>query len=204
MIKKLVSNKYVNNYLQKGRLGDKMEIEQEERAIIEYIKGMTSRYYKDFDILKLYYVSDKEGISLDLEVTSYVFELGKIVTDKYKNIMNRFEFIKVETLYDVLVSSSKFKKGGKVSIYNTYEVMFKSPITKYDHDIVNYSFFPKRYIDSYEQSIRFYEIGKENLINAGVSEKISEARSTFMKEIMNKYHEEQYEVYKDFENLDLF
>ncbi len=181
-----------------------MTINEEERKIIEYINGMTARYYQDFDILKIYYVSNEDGTSLNMEVTSYVYEQERIVTDRYKNIMNRFEFIKLETVYDILISSSKFKKGGSVSIYNTNDIMFKSDEVNYDEDIISYSFFPKRCIDSYEQSIRFYEVGKENLINADAPEDISESRASFMKEVMNKYHEEQYDVYKDFENLDLF
>ncbi len=179
-------------------------IEKEELSIIEYVKGMTARYYKDFDILKVNYTSNKDGTSIDMEVTSYVYEFGKIITDRYKNIMNRFEFIKIETIYDVLVSYSKFKKGGTTSVYNTYEIMFKSSNGEYDGDIISYSFFPMRCISSYEESIRFYELGKENLVNSAAPDEITESRSNFMKVIMNKYHEEQYDLYKDFENLEIF
>ncbi len=181
-----------------------MTMDDEDLRIVEYVKGMTARYYKYFDILKIFYISNEDGSSLDMEVTSYVHEQGRIVTDRYKNIMNRFEFIKLETVYDVLISSKKFKNGGTVSIYNTEDIMFKSLDTNLDNDIVNYSFFPKRCIDSYEQSIKFYEIGKENLLRAEVTEDILESRASFMKEVMNKYHEAQYDLYKDFENLDLF
>ncbi len=181
-----------------------MTIDEEEYKIIEYVKGMTERYYKDFDILKIYYISNDDGSSLDMEVTSYVYEQERIVTDRYKNIMNRFEFIKLETVYDVLIAYRKFKKGSTVSLYNTHEIMFKSPDANYDDDIVSYSFFPKKCIDSYEQSIRFYEVGKENLLSADAPKDIVESRASFMNELMSKFHEEQYDVYKDFENLDLF
>ncbi len=181
-----------------------MSIEQEEGAIIGYVKGMTARYYDKFEVLKINYISDKTGASIDMEVTSYVYDTGKIVTDKYKNMMNRFEFIKVETIFDVLVGYRNFKKGKSVCVYNTYEVLFRSLKEDYDKDILGYCFYPKRCINSYEDSIRFYEAGKENLINDSASEEVSNTRALFMKAVMNRYHEEQYEVYKDFENLDLF